>query len=580
MNDDRGASIVELVPLKEAGDRYDVAIVGGGLAGLTLAIQLKRQRPHTTIGVLEKRDGPAPDAAFKVGESTVLSGAHYFSDVVGLRSVLQKAHVRKCSLRFFLPADGNADITQRLEVGGPGYPPHDDYQIDRGRFENSLAAHARGLGVDVLTPCRVTDIELGIDHHTVAFTQLEAERTLRARWVVDGSGRASVLKRKLGLAREVPHHINSAWLRLRDGLNLEEWGHDDSEWMARMFEPGIRQFSTNHLLGHGYWVWMIPLGSGSISIGVCADPRMHPFEEINELPAFLQWLSHHEPQLAASLMPRLDDVQDFLRVRDFAYSVERVYSPDRWSLIGEAAAFADPFYSPGSDMIGYGNTFAADLIVRDLDGEEIAERLDYFNDFYLRTFEHVLSRTQDHYATFGNPGVCAVKIAFDNVVHHAGAVIVFLKDKLTDLRFMRSVDADIDRIYRLSIRVQQVLRDWNEHETIPSRGPARGGVHKLLFESLVEPVQDYSDDDLLRAAVQKHVRWVEALTVLIFHKAAAALGHPCEKTRRIDPYAVSLRGQSDGSDSVYSDSGWELAEAAAVCEGFENVWLDGVKVAG
>ena len=53
---------------------FDVAILGGGLAGLTLAIQLKQMRPQTTVVVLEKREGPAPLAAFKVGESTV--GAH------------------------------------------------------------------------------------------------------------------------------------------------------------------------------------------------------------------------------------------------------------------------------------------------------------------------------------------------------------------------------------------------------------------------------------------------------------------------------------------------------------------------
>ena len=47
-----------------------------------------------------------------------------------------------------------------------------------------------------------------------------------------------------------------------------------------MSEPGIRQYSTNHLLGEGYWVWLIPLSTGPISIGVCADPRFHPFEEI------------------------------------------------------------------------------------------------------------------------------------------------------------------------------------------------------------------------------------------------------------------------------------------------------------
>ena len=74
------------------------------LAGLTLAIELKRTRPETSVLVLEKREGPAPLAAFKVGESTVPSGAHYFRDVVGLRDHLTDKHLRKCGLRYWMRA--------------------------------------------------------------------------------------------------------------------------------------------------------------------------------------------------------------------------------------------------------------------------------------------------------------------------------------------------------------------------------------------------------------------------------------------------------------------------------------------
>ena len=56
---------------RQPADSYDVAILGGGLAGLTLGIQLKQARPETSIFIAEKRKGPAPEAAFKVGESTV-----------------------------------------------------------------------------------------------------------------------------------------------------------------------------------------------------------------------------------------------------------------------------------------------------------------------------------------------------------------------------------------------------------------------------------------------------------------------------------------------------------------------------
>jgi len=124
----------------------DVAIMGGGLAGLSLAIQLKQRDATTTVTVVERRRHPVREAAFKVGESTVEIGAHYFADVLGLREHLDSQQLRKFGFRFFF-SEGRSDIDRCTELGVSKILPTPSWQLDRGRFENFLGEHARALGV-------------------------------------------------------------------------------------------------------------------------------------------------------------------------------------------------------------------------------------------------------------------------------------------------------------------------------------------------------------------------------------------------------------------------------------------------
>src|SRR5437660_5863593 len=169
--DDRSASMLELKAVHVPHGHYDVAILGGGLAGLSMAMQLKLTRPDTRVLVTDKRTEPAPEAAFKVGESSVEVGAHYYREVIGMRDHLEQMQLRKLGLRFLLPAGDNSDITKRVEFCTPAHLAAFTHQIDRGRFENELFRRSLKQGAEAYRGWRVQDVELGQEEHRSTMSQ-------------------------------------------------------------------------------------------------------------------------------------------------------------------------------------------------------------------------------------------------------------------------------------------------------------------------------------------------------------------------------------------------------------------------
>jgi flavin-dependent dehydrogenase len=562
----------------QPAESYDVAILGGGLAALTLGLQLKQARPATSIFIAEKRKGPAPEAAFKVGESTVELSCHYFGEHLGLKEHLEQDQIHKCGLRFFFPAGDNSDLAERVELGPPLFPPVPSYQLDRGRFENHLGELNQAAGVDLFGDCRIQDVELGDDMHRVSFKQAGEDRQVSARWVVDAAGRAFIMKRKLGLEEPNDHGVNSSWFRLAGGLDIEDWVDDsDEEWYGRMTQRGLRGQSTNHLCGQGYWVWLIPLSSGPISIGIVADPRFHPWERINTLEGALDWIREYEPQLGAALDGRRDQVEDFLKVEHFSYGCKQVFDgAQRWSLVGEAGAFLDPFYSPGSDYIAMGNTFTADLIVRELDGEDVSERARAHDDLYLNAYRTHLTFYEGQYGYWGNPQIMSNKIGANNILYWGANALLFFHRKLTDLDFMAEVRPDVDRIWALNRRIEAMFREWQDLEPREWR---RAYVSPVSFPAMlerhIELVAGF-DDETLKAKLRSNADLMEAYNVIAFHKAASALGNGApDEDARINPYAVSLDPERWESDGLFNGEGLTLAEARETpAGGMENLWME------
>jgi flavin-dependent dehydrogenase len=436
----------------------DAIVLGGGLAGLTAALQLKQARPGTRVVVVEKRSHPVQEQTFKVGESVAEIGSHYLKETIGFKRHMEEEQIRKFSLRIFSPNGDNTDISRRPEVGLSRFSPLRTYQLDRGRLENALAAAVSDAGVELLDGHSVAGFELGPDRHAVTVKRNGTRRDFSARWIVDASGRVGLLRRQLRLGVEIPHDVNASWFRIGRRVMVDDWS-DDRAWEARV--PGGRRWmSTVQLVGEGYWIWLIPLPSEATSIGVVADPRYVGYDRIRRYDAMLEWLREAEPQLASKLPDEEAGLLDFHKLKKYAYGTRRGLSPQRWALTGEAGLFLDPLYSTGVDFIAVANTLATRLICGALDDEpDLRRRLKTYNSFYLGQFMGWEPAFAGQYEVFRDAQATAAKIIWDNASYFMFPVLLFTNGCITDVDFLASVREQIASTHPLNVYMQQRFRD-------------------------------------------------------------------------------------------------------------------------
>lgn len=542
--------------------------MGGGLAGLTLALQLKQRFPDIDVTVLERRRHPVPHAAHKVGESSVEIGAHYFDTVLGLKPHLQEAQLRKFGFRFFF-SEGRRDIGQVTEIGASRYLSVASYQIDRGIFENYLAAEAARRGVRFIDGATVRRIELAdapheppgrsedecrsaaARRHASEPHRLEWSRegastrethTLEARWLIDACGRAGMLKRKLGLAEENGHDCHAVWFRIEDRLCIDDWC-DDPDWRARC-EPRSRWLSTNHLVGAGYWVWLIPLASGSHSVGIVADPRVHPLEGMDSFDKAMDWLARWQPRLFDELDRRRHLLQDFSFLRRFSYGCKQVFSQRRWAMTGEAGLFLDPFYSPGSDFIALGNTYICDLVAHDRAGHSLEARAQLYDQIYHSFYESTLALYRGQYALFGDPEVLPAKVLWDYSYYWGVLSQLFFHERLTDLALLGGLRGELEHCQRLNFAMQRFFRAWSARSARRNRPLMHDQAALPWFAELNRGLNDRLDDAGFRRRVRASARLLERLAGEIVAQARA--DHPGLQVEGEWPAAFDRPGPREG----------------------------------
>ena len=218
----------------------DIAILGGGLAGNLLARQLRRSLPGLSLALFER----SRETSFKVGESTVEIASNYLIRRLGLSTYLYENQLPKNGLRFFFDTpEKNAAMVDMSEIGSRHLPVFPSFQIDRARIEADLMRMNLADGADIRTGARVHDLKLheaegppeshnASGMHEFTVTEGDTSYPVRARWVVDASGRASAIARQKQLRVPADHPIAAVWGRFTGHIDMDDAG--TPEWRARV----------------------------------------------------------------------------------------------------------------------------------------------------------------------------------------------------------------------------------------------------------------------------------------------------------------------------------------------------------
>src|ERR1044072_3561436 len=169
---------------------YDVVIVGGAFSGAATALLVKRKHPSARVLIIEK----AAEFDRKVGESTTELSSCYMTRLLGLTNHLGHHQLAKQGLRMWFANQPDQAFDDCVEVGAKSQARLPTFQVDRSTLDQHILDVAIEAGCDLQRPAKVTGIELQEDSACVSYNSA----TVRARWVVDASGRATLLARKLG----------------------------------------------------------------------------------------------------------------------------------------------------------------------------------------------------------------------------------------------------------------------------------------------------------------------------------------------------------------------------------------------
>jgi flavin-dependent dehydrogenase len=403
---------------------YDVVILGGAFTGASAAILLKRDRPALSVLVVEK--AVAFDA--KVGEATTEMSGMFLTRRLAQWQHLEREHLPKEGLRYWWINEHVHRHAEASETGAYQRSTTPSFQLRRDTLDEHLLATAVEEGAELLRPARVRDVELGEFDHRITLERDGGEaETVSCRWVLDATGRANFLGKRLGLIERNREHPTAAvWCRWEGVRHIDDVAARGPLSFSRG-NVASRRLATNHYMGFGYWVWFIPLGNGETSIGIVFDTRLMDLDRgknmASDYLAFLKAI----PSAAELLEGAQMKAEDLRTYSNLAY-VTRQYMGNGWALMGDAAAFLDPYYSPGLDHASFSVEATVEIVKAQISGEIsgdlLAARIAEHNAIFLRSYHRFFQAVyQDKYFYMGEQDLLSASFLIDTAQYYIFVVM-------------------------------------------------------------------------------------------------------------------------------------------------------------
>ena len=248
---------------------------------------------------------------------------------------------------------------------------HSAYQVERAVFDKMLLDRAKEAGAEVHEATRVDAVAFDAEGATLTV----AGTPWRARYVLDASGRHSVVGTQLGLRMTYDHLKKFSCY-----AHYEQVQRDD----------GMDGTLTRLVRARGHWFWLIPLDERRTSIGLVMDSA--DFRRMKKSPKEVLAWALEDSELMRERMRDTVRLTPVYSVGDYSYRNRRL-AGERWMLAGDAAGFIDPIFSTGVFLAIHSGEQCADALEAVLRDPSRRPRL-------FGRYERGLHRLMDKYLRF------------------------------------------------------------------------------------------------------------------------------------------------------------------------------------